>query len=100
MVRSIGNSLGNPWTQYLRRKEKRGEKDLQKKVWSLEWESGEVMDDECGESMEPMGEVPPLGLGESELERLVQGWWREAESWIQRRGEAYWKELLFVDKIM
>jgi len=31
------------------------------------------MDDECGESMEPMGEVPPLGLGESELERLVQG---------------------------
>jgi len=29
------------------------------------------MDDESGESMEPMGEVPLVGLGESELERLV-----------------------------
>jgi len=29
------------------------------------------MDDESGESMEPMGEVPLKGLGESVLERLV-----------------------------
>jgi len=28
-----------------------------------------VMDDECGESMEAMEEVPLRGLGESELER-------------------------------
>jgi len=51
-----------------------------------------VMDDESGESMEPMEEVPLIGLGESELERLVSGWRREAVSWFQRRGEAYWKE--------
>jgi len=30
-----------------------------------------VMDDESGESMEPMGKVPLVGLGKSELERLV-----------------------------
>ena len=29
-----------------------------------------MMDDESGESMEAMEEVPLLGLGESELERL------------------------------
>jgi len=32
-----------------------------------------VTDDESGESMEPMGEVPLKELGESELERLVRG---------------------------
>jgi len=32
-----------------------------------------VIDDESGESMEPMGEMPLVGLGESELERLVSG---------------------------
>jgi len=31
------------------------------------------MDDESGESTEPMKEVPLIGLGESELERLVRG---------------------------
>jgi len=50
------------------------------------------MDDESGESMEPIEEVPLVELGESELERLVRGWRREAGSWFQRRGEAYWKE--------
>ena len=36
-----------------------GGKDLQKrKVLSLEWKSEGVMDDERGESMEPMEEVP------------------------------------------
>jgi len=29
------------------------------------------MDDESGESMEPMEEVPLIGLGDRELERLV-----------------------------
>ena len=42
-----------------------GGKDLQKrKVLSLEWKSEGVMDDESGESMEPMEEVP-LIHGES-----------------------------------
>ena len=31
------------------------------------------MNDESGESMEAMEEVPLIGLGESELERLVCG---------------------------
>jgi len=31
------------------------------------------MDDESGESMEPMEEVPIRQLGEAELERLVRG---------------------------
>ena len=36
-----------------------GGKDLQKmKVLSLEWKSEGVMDDESGESIEPMEEVP------------------------------------------
>jgi len=35
-------------------------------------ESG-VMDDESGESMEPVEEVPLKELGESELKRLVRG---------------------------
>jgi len=38
------------------------------------------MDDESGESMEAMDEVPFVGLGESELERLVRGRRREAGS--------------------
>ena len=31
------------------------------------------MDDESGESMELMEEVPLIGLGDGELERLVRG---------------------------
>jgi len=31
------------------------------------------MDDESGESMEPMEEMPLVELGEAELERLVSG---------------------------
>ena len=38
------------------------------------------MDDKSGESMEAIGEVPLVGLGESELERSVRGCWREARS--------------------
>ena len=51
-----------------------GGKDLQKrKVLSLECKTEGVMDDESGESMEPMGEVPLIQLGEAELEILVHG---------------------------
>jgi len=47
---------------------------LQKrKVFSLEWKSEGVMDDESGESMEVMEEMPLKELGEAELERLVRG---------------------------
>ena len=43
------------------------------------------MDDNSGESMELMEEVPLKELGNAELERL-------AGSWFQTRREAYWKE--------
>jgi len=39
-----------------------------------------VVDDESGGSIEPMREVPLVGLGEAELEILVCGRWREAGS--------------------
>ena len=66
-----------------------GGKDFQKReVLSLDWKSKVVMDDESGESMELMEEVPLKELGEAELERLVRGWRRGAGSWFQRRGEA------------
>jgi len=64
------NSPWNPWSQSGRRK---GGKDLQKrKVLSLERKSEEVMDDESGESMELMEEVPLKELGDAELVRLVR----------------------------
>jgi len=50
------------------------------------------MDDESGESMEPMKEVLLKEPGEAGLERLVRGSWREGGSRFQRKGEAYWKE--------
>jgi len=36
-----------------------------------------VIDDESGESMEPMEEVPLKELGVAELERLVRAWLTE-----------------------
>ena len=59
------------------------------KSWVEEWR---VMDDESGELMELMEEVPIKELGDAKLEKLVRGWRREARSWFQRRGEAYRKE--------
>ena len=51
-----------------------GGKDLRKrKVLSLEWKSEGVMDDESGELVELMEEVPLKELGDAELERLVRG---------------------------
>jgi len=43
------------------------------KVLRLEWNSKELLDDESGESIEPVGELPLVGLGESEWERLMRG---------------------------
>jgi len=47
---------------------------LQKrKVLNLEWKSEGVIDDESGESMELMEEMPLKKLDEAELEILVRG---------------------------
>jgi len=39
----------------------------------LDWKSEGVMNDESGESMELMEEMPLKEMGEAELERLVRG---------------------------
>jgi len=49
------------------------------RLWRSEW----VMDDESGETTEE-DDVTGVGRGESEIERLEWGWWREAGSWFQR----------------
>ena len=51
-----------------------GGKDLEKRRFlSLEWKSEGVTDDESGESVELMEEMPLKELGEAELKRLVRG---------------------------
>ena len=44
-----------------------------RKVLSLEWKSEGVMDDESGELMELMEEMPLKELGDAKVERLVRG---------------------------
>ena len=66
------------------------------KVLSVEWKSEGVTADESGESMGPMEEVPPNELGETELERLVRGWWKEAGDEGKDTGRY---DLLFVEKM-
>ena len=44
-----------------------------RKVLSLEWKSEVVMDDESGEFMELVEEVPLKELTDAEVERLVRG---------------------------
>jgi len=108
MLRSIGKQSGESVESALRKKKRlrweRFAKKGQMKVLSLEWKSEEVINDKSGESMELMEEVPLKELGSAELDRLVRGWRREARSWFQRRGEAYWitgrNDLLFVEKMM
>ena len=96
MLRSIGKQSGESVESVLTLKKKRilfffrtdsgyGGKDSQK---SQEWKSWGMMYDESGESMEPVEEVPVKELGESDLERLVRDWLREARCWFQRRREA------------
>jgi len=43
------------------------------KVLSLEWKSEGVMNDESGELMELMEEVPLKEQGDTKVERLVRG---------------------------
>ena len=44
-----------------------------RKVLSLEWKSEGVMDDESGELVELMEEVPLKELGDTKVKRLVRG---------------------------
>jgi len=72
MLRSIGKQSGESAESETGETEGYGGKDLHKeKVLIVECKGEWVMDDESGESMEPMEEVPVRQLGESELERLV-----------------------------
>ena len=57
------------------------------KVLSLEWKSEGVMDDESGELMELVEEVPLEELGDAEVEGLVRSWRRVSS---RDDGEAYW----------
>jgi len=73
---------------------------LQKrKVLSLEWKSEGVMDDESGQSMELMEEMPLKELGEAELERLVDGGGPEVDSRDEGKHTGR-NDLLFVEKMM
>ena len=92
MLISISKQSGESMESVLKKKRKAtAGKDLHiRKVLSLEWKNEGAMDDESSESMELVEEVPLKELGELEFERLVRGWRREAWSWFQRRGEAYW----------
>jgi len=102
MVKSIGKQSGKSTESVLKKKRKatvgricrKGSKTI-----SLEWKSGGVTDDESGESMEPMEEVPLKELGESELERLVRGWWREVDSRDEGKHTGR-NDRLFVEKMM
>ena len=75
MLRNIGKQSGESAESVTKKKRRGyGGKHLQKrKVLSLEWKSEGVMDDESGESMELMVEVPLEELGDAELERSVRG---------------------------
>ena len=88
-----------------------GGKDLQKrKVLSLEWKSEGVMDDESGESMEPMEQVPLIQLGEAELERLVHGWRRALNEQYPTKSYSYvyetkvfisrWQKLTLLNRLI
>ena len=67
------NSPGNPCSQSGRRKGRlRWEGFAEKGDFEPGMKERGVMDDESGESMEPMEEVPHKELGEAELERLVR----------------------------
>ena len=77
----VGLSVNSPGDQCSlspeEEKEGYGGNDLQKrKGLSLEWKNEGLMDDESGELIEPMEEVPLKESDESELERLVRGWRR------------------------
>ena len=63
MVRSIDKQSGESVESVLKKKRKALVERIcrKRKVLSLEWKSKGVMDDEIGESMEPMEEEPLKG---------------------------------------
>ena len=75
MLRKVSvNSPGNPWSQSRRRNGRLWwEGFAEKGSLSLEWKSEGMMDDESGDSIELMEEMPLKEMGEAELERLVRG---------------------------
>ena len=77
MLRSIGKQSGESVESVRTPEEEKvgySGKDLRKrKVLSLEWKSEGVMDDESGELMELVEEVPLKELGDAKVERLVCG---------------------------
>jgi len=90
------NCPGNPWSQSGRRKGRLLREGLaEKKGFKPGWNNEEVTDDKSSESMELMEEVPLKRLGESELERLVRGWRREAGSWFQKKRIGPYFNLLY-----
>ena len=72
MLRSIGKQSGESVESVQEKKMVGyGGKDLQKrKVLSLEWKSEGVMDDESGESMEPMEDAVQITQTYSHLAQL------------------------------
>ena len=62
----------------------------------------EIESDDSGESMEPVGEVPLVGLGESELERIVRvhGEKPEVDSRDEGKHTGIRNDLLFAEKPM
>jgi len=93
MFISIGRQSGESVESVIKKEKSTVRRIYRKKGLSLEWKSEGVTDDESGESIEPIGEMPLLGLGDSEFEILVRGWRREDGSWFHRRGKAmpFWQ---------
>ena len=105
MLRSIGKQSGESVAGVSPGEEMvgYGGKDLQKRKvlgLSLEWKSKGVMDDDSGESMELMEEVP-LGTGRGRIGEISA--WLTEGSWVDSRDEGKHtgrNDLLFVKKMM
>ena len=76
MHRSVGKQSGESAKSVVKKKRKAAVESIYRKGRfkpEMKERKGDGMDDESGESTEPMGKVIVKGLGELELERLVRG---------------------------
>ena len=74
MLRRIGKQSGESVESVWKKKGRlRWEGFAEKESLSLEWKREGVMDDESGELMELMEEVPLKELGDVKVKRLVSG---------------------------